>query len=181
MIRRRIIYGEAFEGYAVNFLREHYWKVQHLFTWEEALQELRAKFCQCREKYKDVLDGPNHLMGLYKTSCFNWLVTHARKDTDFREFFDVDADADAMLNYRNPSESDNEGIALVMLSNVPKDIAQVFSILATAPEEVIEMVSLAIRTNKKSRIANKTICSMIGEDHKSLNMIQRIRSYFSPQ
>ena len=56
------------EGWVVNQLERHYWRVQATMTRMDVMQEAYIKFHHLKMKYEGDVTDPQHFMALFKTS-----------------------------------------------------------------------------------------------------------------
>jgi len=81
------------EGYVVNQLKEHYWKVERTLSREEVLQEAHECFLRCCRRFpkSKAYNTPQAFMALFKQAWFNQFTDLANYDTKHRACVSVES------------------------------------------------------------------------------------------
>ena len=185
----------VFEKYARTVVYKNAWRVVRTHTEEDALQEAAALFVFLQQKYEGRLDGPNHLMGLFKTSLRRLLDDLATKETrvSSREILATDMPLyweDASDEEVSPLdlvciESNNIGLPSshlgLLLRQAPIEVKQVFNLLATIPHEMVKTIETAWKAKRRTPFSNVHLCRLLGYDSKEKDLIGACREYLLKQ
>lgn len=186
-IRERVEFTEEFEGWSVNFLSEHFWKIKRVMEWEDAMQEMRLLFYHCRDHYGCKIRNARHMMKIFQTSANNWIVDEAAKDTKYKNgdimpdgtHIESMVDSDGKPLAVRMAETDNYGIVFASLMNAPIEVKEAVFLILNSPTDVLNVVGTAIRTGSKDKAANKALCEFCGLDPKECDLLQYIREFFN--
>lgn len=163
------------EGFSRNFARLQLYKLQPIgFEFDDIVQEAYIVFDKCKTTYPD-LDTAKHFMSLYKIALRRRLfdIWYPKRNEQFllteldnfvEEFKDVE----------------REGFFRVLLSEAPKEIKEVLSLLFRAPDEVLELLGLSQKRKGRSiESSNRKLCALFGYDYRKVNVISLIKTYFT--
>ncbi len=167
------------EGYVVNFMKKHYWKVERTQTRDDVLQEARLVFLRCREKYQD-LDTPQHFMALFKRAWANEFIDLANADTASRVLVQPPVDRETGEQITDLyGESDNDGSLSVMLRQAPAEVTMVLNLFLSAPQEILDLAlgSWKGRDKRCRTGGSKRICKMLGLPQE-LDVLKLVEDYF---
>lgn len=128
-------WGGVFENWSRKFVKRNFWRVSAIFqTEEDALQECASVFVHCRNKYAGKLDGPQHLMAIYKTALQRAWHTFAARDPQFRFVF-MEESVDGIEGF-----TDNETPLSALISQVDEELQAVIEAVLAAPAEFISII-----------------------------------------
>ena len=180
MIRFKPNWTGPIEGYSVNCMRRHYWRVQYSMEWDDVMQECHCLFLKLCHEYPDV-DNPAWFMGLYKAALLNLVNDLAVDDSYLRQctLESQLAVEDTQWLEQCISIDENEGALYCMIDAAPDEIRSVMFLLLNAPPSVYRLASQAwSRSGRKKEHGNAFLCSMLGIDAK-VNVAQMTRDYFA--
>lgn len=141
------------QGYAVNFLKANLWKLQPLYTMEDASQEAWLVFDRVARAYPTVED--RHLMSLYKQALTRHVIDLAKKATRAREEGgQVDADA--------PGDLAPSGYLYVLLRQMPGELQTVVRLFLQAPEELVRTLINTRRRTRARDASNAEVVRLLG-------------------
>lgn len=168
------------EGYTVNYMKRHRWRVARTMEWEDIMQECQCLFLKLCREYEDEYLTRRMFMGLYKTSLRNLIHDLSKEDTYFRECTcesDLGDEDQECLDARISSE-ENEGTLGCMIEDAPDEVRAVMSLFLNARPEVYASASAAWRAvGRKKEHGNAFLCAMLGLDEK-VNVVRLTREYF---
>lgn len=166
------------EGYSKNYIQKNLWKYVHLdFEREDLLHEAVIVFCDCRDKYKDTVDTPQHFMALFMTALHNRFWEIAQESCSTKENV-VDED---VLDVRGINiHIGEEGSLRILIKQAPQEIKEVLVLAFNAPAELLDAIGF---NEKGSRnfFNNVKLCNMLGKDPKRIDLVQQMRDYFGTE
>jgi len=180
-------YKGAIEGYVVNYLSRHLWKVRPLYDHEDAMQEAYEVFMRCCAKYP-IIDTPQHFMALFKTAWARHFVDLAAKASEARAEFsasgvrlrDGQEEEDDLIG-GIVGELDNDGALAVMIRQAPEEVVMVLNLLLNAPQELLDLAMKTWRMQGRYREdGDAAIARMLGRPVGSTPMTDT-HNYFSPK
>lgn len=124
------------EGYVVNYLSRHHWKIARSCPREDAMQEAYCVFLRVKRKYPN-LDAPQHFMALFKTAWANHFTDLANVDTEQRVEGPMPLDLEGH-EIEQVGESDNDGMLALMIRQAPRDVMLVLTLMLNAPQELLD-------------------------------------------
>lgn len=170
----------AIEGYTVNYIRRHYWRVQYSMDWEDIMQECRCLFLKLCREYADEVDNGAWFMGLYKRSLGNLITDLSKEDTYLRRCTretELATDDTEWLLERIGTE-DNEGTLNCLVQDAPEEVRAVISLFLEARPEVYQRASDAWQAaGRKKEHGNAFLCAMLGIE-ESVNVVRMVREHF---
>lgn len=125
------------EGYIVNYLTKHHWKIERSCPRSDAMQEAFCIFLRCKRKYPSV--EPKHFMALFKTTWHNHFIDLSNLDTELRAQIAMPTDIEG-IEIEPIGELDNDGMLAVMIRQAPREVSMVLSLFLNAPAELLDMV-----------------------------------------
>ena len=176
--------GEV-EGWVVNFMSDHYWRVENLMEREDLMQEARMLHHELVGIYSGKVDGPHHFMALFKTSFKRHVHDLSTKNTRHKvtaasPYIEMYEDGDEVnIIDQQVGEVDNPGFLSSSFSDFSDEVREVLSIMLAAPVEVVELVSSAVITGKRQNLANQCICNLAGRDPDHEDLIDAVRCHFN--
>ena len=179
------------EGYVKNFLRKNQWKVQHILDFEDCVSEAKLTYVRLirrLEKNNCKVKNAKHFMALFKTAWGRYFIDLAHKDskkkeTPFREFATEEND-DWLLDSEFMSEySINTGYFEVLLQQAPTEVKQVLDLLLDAPKDALVDASTAWSSNAKDTtiLGNAFLCRMLGYNASEVNLVAKVKLYFTSE
>lgn len=172
------------EQYVKNYLRKHYWKVERSLTYDDAMQEARIMFWQLTrrmDRRNIEIDGPKHMMALFKSSWSRRFTTLANEATVVRKELvlsdlepdNQEEDSTSVADLLFPVHSDLEdGFFEKLVEQSPTEVRQVLLLLWTAPKEVLALVFASKRTS------NRKLCMLLGYA-PTTDLLGSVKRYFS--
>jgi hypothetical protein len=123
------------EKFAKAYVASNLWRVRHLLTYDEAVQECAVIFARCCRLYEGKVDNPKWFMALFTRGIKNDFHTLARKNTKL-----IAGDSAAKkLHDRNAVEA-SEGPLYSALCHGSDELRQVFAVMAAAPQELLRLM-----------------------------------------
>lgn len=172
-------------GYIVNTARKEFWRVASYIEIDDLIQDGYLCYAKCAKAYPQLskINNPTneqkrHFMSLVKTAFANHIHTLASKRT---------AAPDELLNL---TAEETETEALDRLLPAEGEIGSFAMLLANAPAEIKQLIQLLTadvqgftRTKVGRRslreTTNEHFCRLLGVDPNTVNMVERVKSYFS--
>lgn len=174
----------AIEGYVMNYLRQHQWKVAASMEHDDSMQEARLVFLRLASKY-GVMDTPQHFMALFKTAWHRRFLDLARGDSNSRSVFvggfslGTDTDEPHSLLDMIIGEEDNAGYLNTLLREAPRDVITILSFFVTAPPTLIQAAGEAwTGKGHKRRDGNQMLCQLLGFT-KGTDVLGIVTTYFN--
>lgn len=166
------------EGYVVNNLKQHFWRIEASCTMDDALQEARCVFLRVAQKYPGV-DAP-HFMALFKMAWHNQLTDLANDDTRLRAMVPLIARQDEEgREIEAVGELENEGYLAVSLRQAPQEVQAVINLFLSAPQEILD---LALRgwsaRGRRKTDGSRKICKLLGL-REDLDVLQSVEDHFT--
>lgn len=147
------------EGWTVNFLAKHHWKVARTMPREDAMQEAVVVFLRLRRKYcmrdVDPVTDPPHFMALYKTSWQRHFIDLANADTEDRVCTSMPEDHEGVEREQTGC-TDNDGVLAVMVRQAPREVSMVLALFLNAPQELLDLALNSWRNAGRGRPAEST-------------------------
>lgn len=179
------MYSPAFEGpiegYVMNFINKHCWKVARAYQREDLKQEAYLIFLRCVGKYPD-LETPQHFMALFKTAWNRHFIDLANEDTASRIL--VQAPVATMedgyeVPYEIAGDTDHDGHLSLLLEQAPREISMVLNLFLNAPQEILDL-SLGSWNGRDRRYkagGSQRICQMLGLP-QNRDVLKEVEEYF---
>ena len=168
------------EGYTVNYMQRHFWRVQYSMDWEDVMQECYCLFLKIEAEYECEVTSAAWFMGLYKTALRNLVIDLSVDDSYLRQCTlesQLGVEETQSLNERISTEC-NLGELLCLLDDAPDEIRSVVSLFMNAPPPVYKLASDAwCRVGRKKEHGNAFLCHMLGISTK-VNVVHMTREYF---
>jgi len=153
------------EGWVVNFLTKHYWRVERSMDRDDAMQEAREVFLRISNHYAGKIETPQHFMSLFKTSWTNHFTDLANADTLRRCEISLTPGPEDDGDVRDlPGVSDNDGALATLLRQAPDEVKMVLNLFLNAPQEILDMAlgSWNGRDRRCRTGGSKKICQLLG-------------------
>lgn len=167
------------EGYVVNQLKQHYWKVERTLSRDDVLQEAYECFLRCGKRFpkSKAYNTPQAFMALFKQAWYNQFTDLANYDTKDRHCVSVDS---RELRLEEPAGAlENDGVLAIMLHEAPREVALVLSLFLNAPAELLEMAFKAWRSKGHNGAgSSRHINQLLGLD-PSCDPVKLVEDYFS--
>jgi len=167
------------EGYVVNQLKEHYWKVERTLSREEVLQEAHECFLRCCRRFpkSKAYNTPQAFMALFKQAWFNQFTDLANYDTKHRACVSVES---REIKLEEPAGSlENDGVLAIMLAEAPREVSMVLSLFLNAPQELLDMAFHSWRARGYNAAgSSRHINKLLGLD-PSCDPVKLVEDYFS--
>lgn len=160
------------EGWIVNHMTQHYWKVQATMTRMDVMQEAYYIFLRLSKKYAETVTEPEHFMALFKTAWSRHYIDLAKKDSSCRtEVEHTPATADAV------GEVENEGYLRTLVRQAPSDVRLVLTLFLNAPAELLELATSSFKRVGRggARAAdNQRVAALLGlpADSRPLDAVE---------
>lgn len=139
---------EPYLTWSQAYLRVNYWRVQYLFTYDEALQECALTFARCLKRCEargGRIDNPKWFMAFFKRAVINQFNIHAAKDGRARE-----AAATYALQHR-ADHAEQEGPLVSALASTSDELQQILAVIAKAPPRLLELLLSSASEERWSR------------------------------
>jgi hypothetical protein len=168
------------EGYVVNYIKRHGWKVESTQTRDDLLQEAYLVYMKIGRKYPDLKDPP-HFMALFKTAWSRRFTELANEDTASRVLTQLvtrnEEGEEAVLD--PVGDADNDGALAVMIRQAPREVTAVLNLFLSAPQEIMELALAAWTGPDKRKRAggSERINRMLGLP-LHVDAMQGVRDYF---
>jgi len=121
--------NSPFQGYAVNYLNKHFWRVQVIFgDFEDALSEACLVYYECRRLYGSRVTTRAHFMALYKRMMHSWFTDWANYDTKVRNYHNNLTDAEEI--------TEPEANLTALLNDASGELKTVLQVIINAPSEI---------------------------------------------
>lgn len=175
------VFKGPLEGYIVNFINRHHWKVARTMPREDLKQEAYLIFLRVSGKYPD-LDTPQHFMALFKTAWYHHFIDLANTDTQSRVLVPstvrLSEDGDEVTT-DVVGESDSDGYLAVLLKQAPQEVVMVLNLFLNAPQEMINVAlgSWSGRDRRCKAGGSKKICQMLGLPADQ-DILKQVEEYF---
>lgn len=171
------------EGYVINFINRHYWKVQRSIPREDLVQEAAVVFLRCKRKYLE-LENAAQFMALFKTAWARHFIDLANEDTASRILVQQSSlvlDDGGEYASEVQGDSNHDGELATMLRQAPREVNLVLNLFLNAPQELLD-VALGSWKGRDRRCVtggSKRICQLLGlpEDFDALKAVE---DYFTP-
>lgn len=164
------------EGWTVNHLTEHVWRVAGSMERSDCLQEAQCVFIRVAERYPEVND-PRHFMALYKTAWVNQFADFCRAERKVREH-----EVHVPIMDRT-GDTCNEGELRVKMRQAPREVRMVLNLLFNAPQEILDIVMSGWNDKRSrtgvSKASAERLNAMLGLPVE-MNTLERVREYFQP-
>lgn len=135
------------EGFVVNFISKHYWKVARTVPREDLMQDAYVVFLRCSNKYGGKVE-PKHFMALFKTAWLNHFTDLTNADTEERCVYSSTPE-DGSVEMERVGELCNDGELAVRLRQAPKEVQMVLQLFLNAPQELLDIALNSWRGNDK--------------------------------
>lgn len=140
-------WSPAFEGYAVNHITRHYWKIARTHTRDDAKQEIHFAFYDCVRRYGGKVENAAHFMSLFKLRLNSHWCDLAAAATVARAelgaFHDEESNEDLDVYAQRVGETHNAGELMHDIKNAPREVRTILSLFLNAPVELVEMAMSA--------------------------------------
>ncbi len=168
------------EGYVVNQLSRHYWRVRATMEWDDVMQEARVTFLKVSMTYPGVED--KHLMSLFKTAWSRRFTDMAEADTASRvvvyEYTMSDDDSEAASFDPVDTGISGNPILALMIEQAPSEIKTVLNLFLSAPAELLELATSAWRAGgRKNAEGNKMVNKLLGRP-ANMDSLGNVERYF---
>lgn len=166
------------EGFVVNFITKHAWKVARTVPREDLMQEAHVVFLRCRAKYVEVTE-PKHFMALFKTAWLHHFTDLANADTAERCVYSSTPD-DGGVELERVGELRNDGELAVRLRQAPHEVKLVLQLFLNAPQEILDLALHSWRATDKRMLNGGTgkINKLLGLP-PGCNIHQMMEEYFT--
>lgn len=168
------------EGYVVNYLTKHLWRIQRTHTRADAMQEAWVVFLRVAEKYP-ALDEPQHFMALFKTAWANRFTDLSHTATANRQEHNVSNATDEMAEAFPDmvGSLDNDGMLRTMIRQAPQEVLMVLNLFLSAPQELLDLAFSTWRAQGRLNPGGrKHIAAMLGLPEGS-DPIKDTEDYFT--
>lgn len=170
------------EGWVVNGMRAHYFRIENTHTREEYMQEAYLVFLRVRAKYERTVKEPKHFMALFKRAWSNELNDLANKATLARRMVAMPTmrtDDGDEVELDTVGELDNEGFLAIVVKEAPREVSAVLNLFLNAPQELIELALAGWTGNKDRRYqhgGSERLNKLLGLD-PNMDVMQRVEDY----
>lgn len=170
------------EGYVVNSLKTHGWRIAASMEHDDAMQEAYFVFLRCAKKYPDA--NAKHFMALFKMAWANELNDMATQDTKLRAMVPFKrtegADGESRSDFEPVGDLDNDGILGVLMRQAPVEVQAVVNLFVSAPQEILDVALSGWNgPNKRSKTGGSArICKLLGLP-ADLDVLKLVEKYFS--
>lgn len=178
------MYSPAFEGpvegYVMNFINKHQWRVARAYQREDLKQEAYLIFLRCVGKYPD-LETPQHFMALFKTAWFHHFTDLANEDTASRILVQapVVSTEEGTVTFDVAGDTEHDGYLAILLEQAPREISMVLNLFLNAPQEILDIAlgSWNGRDRRCKAGGSKKICQMLGLP-QTRDVLKEVEDYF---
>lgn len=161
------------EGWIVNHMERHYWRVQASMTRMDVMQEAHVIFLRCSTKYASVVTNPKHFMALFKVAWVNHFTDLAY--TDSKNRCEVVPPADMQMD--SIGDLENEGYMRTLIRQAPKEVALVLALFLNAPAELLQLATSPLKSGRNGARAadNRRVAALLGlpADSEPLDAVER--------
>lgn len=159
------------QGWAINYIRINFWRIEATMTFEDARQEAYLVFMRCVKKCPSC-EEPQQFMALFKRAFVNEMNDMASNDTKHRAQA-VSQDAD------QPGSLENDGYLAILIREAPSEVKAVLNLFLSAPIELLDMAlgSSKLKDGRRTVNRSKRICRMLGLD-ESIDVLQMVEDHF---
>jgi hypothetical protein len=168
------------EGFVVNYTIRNFWRVAHIYEFEDLYQDAHMLFLKCCEQYPHVVDAP-HFFALFKRTYVNHItdlandrtaeyaiIPHETRELDENELEDTPAEPwcypDAEL--------------VVLLKQMPTEVQKLIIGLLTDAERFTEHYQPRLNgTNiyQRRQTTNERWCAALGLNPEDYNLVDTLR------
>jgi len=173
------------EGFVVNYIQKHLWRVNRLVDVDDLMVDAQRLYFECFDRYitKGRVDNPKWFMALFKVSFinyFNAISNEVTKQKGIRNFTELsNEDSDFSLDDYIKGFDSNWGELIIKVAESPPEVKEVLAVLLEMPlEDVLALDKEWKDTGKRNVDGNEYICSLLGKDHKQINLVQEVKNYF---
>lgn len=176
------------EGWVVNMMSKHYWRVEATLERSDLIQEAYVVFLRCKEAYAGKIKAsePQHFMSLFQRSFLNTIHDLSVDDTRFRETFvpdhvtQRDGESGSWVPIDYAGDTDNDGTLATLIRQAPREVSMVLNLFLSAPEELLEVAlgSWRGRDKRCKTGGSERICRLLGLP-KDLDVMARVEEYFA--
>lgn len=125
------------EGFVVNYITKHYWRVARTIPREDLMQEAHVVFLRCKRKYTNATEA-KHFMALFRTAWLNHFTDLANEDTKERVVYSSTPE-DGGIELDRVGELRNDGELAVRLRQAPAEVRLVLQLFLNAPQELVDL------------------------------------------
>lgn len=171
------IFKGVIEGYTVNYLHEHHWKIARSVPWDDAMQTAYVVFLRCKRKFprSKALNTPQAFMALYKRAWANEFTDMANADTEKR----CELQEPPTPLAEPIGDLDNDGMLNIMIREAPREIQMVIALFLNTPQEVLELALSAWRDGGHNGAGgNRHIAKLLGLDPR-IDTLKLVEDYFT--
>lgn len=165
------------KGFAVNYLKRNYWRVQGFIEYDDLMQE--AEFINLKIVRKYHIENAAHHMALFKSSFVNYVNGLSNKRTQ-RGAHEVDLSDEIAEEYAQDGPvSYNDGYLFCLIEQAPAEVRAVLSLLSAAPRELIEEITKSWRLNgRRKAISSKHLGELLGYSSDT-DLIREVEEFFN--
>lgn len=151
------------EGWVVNYINAHLWRVRPQFEFDDLFQEAYVCFAVCCERYPAVIDPP-HFMALFKRTFTNRVVDMSNRRTKDKAFsYDENSELGPPPNSGDLLERQQRlcpemmaAEADMLVADAPSPIQELVATIQSAPEELLGFLrgeTTGLRETMEDRLA----------------------------
>ena len=164
-------------GAISNIASRNYWRVRHLMTHAELVQEGYLCYSKCNALYAHTVTDKGHFMSLFDVAFRRRINSLSDVDTRYRDqVLDTEKIEESNVSITSPNVScDSELISLIC--GAPKEIQQLVLLLSNDATDGFKQTRVSQR--KVRETTNQYFCRLLGKDPNSTDMVGAIRDYFT--
>lgn len=166
--------------YVLNFLRENYWRVEDLLSFDDAIGEAQLQFWRTVLRLTRrgcVIENDKHLMALFRTSWSRHFTTLSNKNSQQVKIMDMTDTTVHFIEETVAGCSDNDGYMISLVTTAPEEIRQVIMLMLKLPTETLDVVTSLVERGLIDA-ANVIVCRFLGKPphqqvlHKTLSYLK---------
>jgi len=155
-------------------------------AFDDAYQEAYVKFLELRIKYEGKIDSPKWFMALYKTALARRITDFSNESRKFKyqicftDLGDRVCDGEGLVPYEELllGDEDTEALFEIKLENAPDYVRQVLSLIVNSRPDLLDAISESwISRGKKIENGNQYLCSLLGYNHRKVDIVEGVRNY----
>lgn len=164
--------------YVLHFLRDNYWRVEDLLSYDDTLGEAQLQFWRTVSRLTRrgcIIENEKHMMALFRTSWSRHFTTLANKNSQQIKMVTI---TDPTYNYIEETIAgctDNDGYVLSLIATAPDEIRQGIMLMLKLPTETLNVITTLVEKDLIDP-ANTIVCRLLGKPPQHC-ILQQMLSY----